>query len=96
MSVHTCHAIGCETAVPPKLFMCRDHWAMVPKKLQTKVWEHYRLGQEIDKVVTMEYLYWTSRAKRFVARKEKVMVPPKIEQFIAKFEQCKFEDQIIK
>jgi hypothetical protein len=35
---HTCHAEGCEVAVPPKLLMCLKHWRMVPKHLQREVW----------------------------------------------------------
>ncbi len=49
-SAHRCHAIGCETPVPPKLLMCRAHWNRVPKVLQAQVWAHYRPGQEVDKL----------------------------------------------
>lgn len=28
---HTCHADMCAAVVPPKMFMCRTHWYMVPE-----------------------------------------------------------------
>lgn len=34
---HTCHAIGCREAVPPKLLMCKRHWEMVPQKIRTAI-----------------------------------------------------------
>jgi hypothetical protein len=43
---HHCHAIACTTAVPPRMLMCRRHWAQVPKDLQRAVWAAYRHGQE--------------------------------------------------
>lgn len=46
---HHCHAIACAAAVPPRMLMCRRHWAMVPAELQRAVWAHYRAGQEDDK-----------------------------------------------
>ena len=56
MTPHTCHAHGCDTTIPPKLFMCRPHWYMVPKVLRAEIWRTYRPGQEIDKSPTDEYL----------------------------------------
>ena len=46
---HHCHAVGCQTPVPPRLLMCGRHWAQVPKDLQRAVWDAYRPGQEDDK-----------------------------------------------
>ena len=43
---HTCHAQGCSTTVPRKLFMCRKHWYQLPKDLRDAVWATYRPGQE--------------------------------------------------
>ena len=53
---HTCHAHGCTTTVPPKLFMCRRHWYAVRAPLRDLVWRHYRPGQEADKRPTPAYL----------------------------------------
>jgi hypothetical protein len=39
---HHCHAEGCTTPTPPKLFMCPRHWAMVPKAMQEEVWAAFR------------------------------------------------------
>lgn len=64
---HHCHADGCDVSVPPKLFMCRKHWSMVPKDLQYKIWEHYQAGQELGLVTPSRlYLEYTDQAKRAV------------------------------
>ena len=66
---HTCHAYGCGTVVPPKMFMCLPHWRQVPKALQREIWRHYQPGQENRKVApTEEYLDVTKRAQVIVAK----------------------------
>lgn len=67
---HHCHADGCSTPVPPKMFMCLRHWRMVPRALQAAVWAAYRPGQEITKDPSREYLEVTRQARRAVAEKE--------------------------
>lgn len=61
---HTCHAIGCDIPVPPKMFMCRTHWYMVPKHDRDLVWMLYRGGQEVDKNPSHEYVTETQRIIR--------------------------------
>jgi hypothetical protein len=56
MSVHSCHAIGCEAVVPPARFACLRHWRMLPKPLRDGVWRAYRPGQERDKQPSAVYL----------------------------------------
>ncbi len=70
MSVHTCHALGCEKAVPPKMLMCLRHWRMVPVPLQRAVWREYVPGQEIRKDPTSAYLAVQAEAVNAVAAKE--------------------------
>ena len=67
---HTCHALGCEKAVPPKMLMCAPHWRLVPVRLQREVWAKYRPGQEIDKRPNAEYLDVQKRAVAAVAQVE--------------------------
>lgn len=67
---HTCHAKFCKTEVPPKLFMCKKHWFMVPSVLRARVWEEYVPGQEIRKDPTDAYLEVTREAIELVAAKE--------------------------
>src|SRR5581483_6888504 len=45
-SEHTCHAMACDAHVPPKMFMCKRHWYMLPKVMRNAVWEEYVFGQE--------------------------------------------------
>ena len=49
MSDHNCHAIGCEQPVQPRMLFCLGHWKMLPKALQTAIWNTYRRGQERSK-----------------------------------------------
>jgi hypothetical protein len=70
VSEHTCHATGCQTEVPPKLFMCRKHWFRLPKEMRDLVWENYVPGQEIRKDPTPEYLNIVQRCIRFIERAE--------------------------
>ncbi len=53
---HRCHAVGCSTKVPPRMFMCGPHWRMLPKVYQNVIWSYYRPGQEIDKQASIEYI----------------------------------------
>lgn len=36
--VHTCHLPGCLSACPPRHLFCASHWALVPRKIQSKVY----------------------------------------------------------
>lgn len=57
MTRHTCHALGCNAAVPRRLFMCRTHWYMLTNEERRAVWALYTPGQENDwSKVTPEYL----------------------------------------
>lgn len=53
---HTCHAHGCEVAVPPKMFMCKRHWHSLPKEFRDAIWREYTPGQERTKTPTPRYL----------------------------------------
>lgn len=70
MPTHVCHATGCKTPVPPKMFMCKRHWYMVPKELRDRIWATYRPGQEVTKDPSMEYLNTAMEAIKAVAEKE--------------------------
>lgn len=45
---HHCHLPGCDVAVPPKLLMCRKHWAMVPSAIRRDVWRYFDPAQCSD------------------------------------------------
>jgi hypothetical protein len=60
--VHLCHARGCKTPVPPKMFMCKRHWFMLPKRTRDAVWATYRPGQEVTKDPSPEYMDVTAEA----------------------------------
>jgi hypothetical protein len=72
---HLCHAVGCDSVVPPRMLMCRRHWFMVPKKLQDAVWDEYIPGQEVRKDPTNDYLTAAHAAIEAVAKKEG-RIPP--------------------
>lgn len=56
MSAHTCHAPDCGKRVPPKMFMCREHWYSLKKGTRDAIWREYRPGQEQDKRPSRRYL----------------------------------------
>jgi hypothetical protein len=53
---HTCHAHGCTVAVPPKMFMCKEHWFKLRQKTRAAIWREYTQGQEVTKEPTVRYL----------------------------------------
>lgn len=67
---HTCHAMGCDLPVPPKMFMCRKHWYSLPKAMRDAIWDEYVPGQEVRKDPTEAYLNVSTRAVRWLAVKE--------------------------
>lgn len=72
MSEHTCHAIGCETPVPPERLMCLRHWRMVPRLLQRGVLATYREGQCYDRdLITNDWLKAATAAVNAVAEPRK-------------------------
>jgi hypothetical protein len=75
MTEHTCHAVGCGTVIPPRLFMCPPHWARVPELLQQLIWRHYREGQEVDKDPSVDYIATAFVAISAVALQEGKPLP---------------------
>lgn len=69
-ATHTCHATDCGVRVPPKMFMCRNHWYALPKSLRDAVWLAYVPGQEIRMDPTQGYLNVAQRCIRFIEIKE--------------------------
>lgn len=67
---HRCHALGCERKVPPSLFMCKSHWALVPQHLKNAIWRFYRPGQERDKNPSEAYCVAAREAIEAVANRE--------------------------
>ena len=70
MSIHTCHAMGCEVAVPPRMFMCKRHWFMLPRSRRDEVWAAYVPGQERRKDPSDQYVQVPMSAVKWLARKE--------------------------
>lgn len=69
---HTCHARGCRVAVPPRMFMCKRHWFMLPYATRDAIWAVYVPGQEVRKDPSPEYLDVAQRAIDWLAAKEGV------------------------
>lgn len=67
---HLCHAYNCKREAPPAMLMCRPHWGMVPRRVQSAVWALYRKGQEISKTPSRGYLIIQAYAVCVVAIKE--------------------------
>lgn len=67
---HYCHAEGCARRVPPRMFMCRDHWYRLPKAMRDRVWELYVPGQERRMDPSPEYLAHAMACIDYVAAAE--------------------------
>jgi hypothetical protein len=53
---HFCHAHRCTRIIPPKLYMCLQHWNQLPKDIQAAIWRHYLPGQEKTKTPSLGYM----------------------------------------
>lgn len=53
---HHCHWPGCDKDVPPAKWGCYFHWMKLPKYLRDKVWNTYRVGQEIRMTPSRAYV----------------------------------------
>lgn len=67
---HKCHATGCKTNVPPKMFMCKKHWFQLPARLRNNIWATYRPGQCDDWKISHEYANAAREAVIYLAEKE--------------------------
>ena len=69
---HTCHATNCEVPVPPTMFMCKQHWFMLPKNMRDAIWDTYRIGQCDDWDISHAYANAARAAVRLIAQREDV------------------------
>lgn len=69
-SEHVCHATGCDTHVPPRMFMCKRHWYMLTKAERDSLWAVYVPGQERRMDPSDEYLDTAMRLVAVVAERE--------------------------
>lgn len=67
---HLCHAFDCQIEVPPAKFVCRKHWAKLPKVFQNAIYHEYVMGQEISKTPSTRYIAVQRGALAVIAKKE--------------------------
>lgn len=67
---HTCHATGCTTPVPPRMFMCKQHWFQLTQNMRKAIWLTYRPGQEVTKDPSPDYLAIAQDCIRYLDRIE--------------------------
>jgi hypothetical protein len=53
MSEHPCPAHGCKQMVPNAKLACPQHWALVTKPTQQRVYQTYRARQRLRTAETM-------------------------------------------
>ncbi|HBG30770.1 MAG TPA: hypothetical protein DDW98_09095 [Gammaproteobacteria bacterium] len=63
---HHCHWPGCDKAVPPAMWGCKQHWFKLPQRLRSRVWATYRPGQEISKDPSAAYLAVADEVQRWI------------------------------
>jgi hypothetical protein len=66
---HTCHWPGCQVEVKPRLWGCRDHWFVLPKRLRDAIWESYVPGQEITKTPSEAYIKAARDVQRWIEKR---------------------------
>lgn len=64
---HTCHWPDCKAVVPPRIWGCRTHWFMLPKRLRDLIWQTYRPGQEITKTPSDAYIDAAHQVQEWIA-----------------------------
>jgi hypothetical protein len=69
-SNHHCHANGCATPTDPKLFMCLEHWNMVPAMMQKEIWSQYKGTTREQRFEKIPYLQACALAVEHVAELE--------------------------
>jgi len=67
---HTCHATDCHIKVPPEMFLCKNHWFLLPKVMRDMIWSTYRPGQCDDKNPSLEYCIAAKNAVMYIANEE--------------------------
>lgn len=55
MGLH-CQVYGCKTAVPRRLFVCKQHWQQLPKPLQNAIYRECKPGQGTYKSASTRFL----------------------------------------
>ncbi len=53
---HHCHWPGCPKLCTPAQWGCYPHWMRLPYSLRSRIWEAYRIGQEVSKTPSREYV----------------------------------------
>jgi hypothetical protein len=70
MTTHTCHWPNCGMHVPPKMFMCRRHWLILPADLRQRIWTNYQPGQEVTKRPSAEYIEAVKDVQQFIEQRK--------------------------
>jgi hypothetical protein len=63
---HHCHWPGCKVQVPPAKWGCLKHWYMLPRVLRNRIWETYRIGQEVNMTPSREYMEVALEVQRWI------------------------------
>lgn len=67
---HMCHWPSCRRIIPVKLFMCTPHWKQLPQVHRDAIFKAYRVGQEIDKNPSREYVTAARSAQEWARDQE--------------------------
>lgn len=63
---HGCHWPGCQRQVPPAKWGCLQHWRRLPLRIQRRIWDSYRIGQEADGRPSREYIEAAKEAQDWI------------------------------
>lgn len=65
---HFCHWPNCGKEVPPAMWGCRQHWFMLPKSIRDEIWRFYKIGQEISKDPSNNYIIAAHNAQDWISK----------------------------
>jgi hypothetical protein len=77
---HECHWPTCKRQVPPALYMCKEHWLMLPKALRNKVWAAYVPGQEVTMTPSAKYLEVVAEVEDWIRTEGHALEQKKLEK----------------
>lgn len=63
-----CRWPGCSKVVPPAMWGCYTHWAMLPKEIADRLWKTYNPQQKSSWLPSPEYIEALEEAQAWIAK----------------------------
>lgn len=71
--MNQCHYPGCTQMKPTKLYACRTHWFLLPKRIRDDIWRGFKYDAELWARADREAREdWAARIKKIEERDQKL------------------------